>query len=46
MRRYQRLINPDFTAIGHAAALFVGLCCYPLTFHHPLRHHPSTVRGH
>ena len=41
------LINPDFTAIGHAAALVIGLCCYPLTHpHHPLRHHPSTAGGH
>lgn len=40
------IINPDFTAIGHAAALLIGLACYPLTLHHPLRHHPSAAGGH
>ena len=33
--------------LGHAAALVIGLCCYPLTHpHHPLRHHPSSAGGH
>ena len=28
-------INPDFTAIGHLAAVAIGLACYPLTRHRP-----------
>lgn len=27
------VVYADFTAIGHAAALLIGLCCYPLTRH-------------
>lgn len=26
-------LHPDFTAIGHVAAILIGLCCYPLTQH-------------
>lgn len=40
------LLDPDFTAIGHAAALVIGLCCYLLTLSHPPRHHPNVVGGH
>ncbi len=29
------VIHTDFTAIGHAAALLIGLACYPLTRRHP-----------
>lgn len=25
------LLNPTFTAIGHVAAVCIGLCCYPVT---------------
>lgn len=24
------IVKPNFTAIGHFAAIFIGLCCYPL----------------
>lgn len=40
------LIHPDFTAIGHASAVAIGLCCYPLTRNLPVRHHPNAVVGH
>lgn len=36
-------IRPDFTAIGHAAALLIGLACYPLT-RHAVGQQPSAAR--
>lgn len=38
------LLHPDFTAIGHAAAVLIGLACYPLT-RHPAGHyhHPTAA---
>ena len=33
------IIHADFTAVGHAAAVLIGLSCYPITRHHP--HHPT-----
>ncbi|HET9875846.1 MAG TPA: rhomboid-like protein [Mycobacterium sp.] len=32
------VIRADFTAIGHVAAMLIGLACYPLTRWHPLAH--------
>ncbi|MGV0627027.1 rhomboid-like protein [Mycolicibacter minnesotensis] len=39
-------INPNFTVIGHAAALLIGLCCYPVTRQHLPRHDPGPARSH
>lgn len=45
------VIHLDFTAIGHAAAVLIGLCCYPIAHHaaHPPAphggHHPSRTHA-
>lgn len=37
-------LHLDFTAIGHAAAVLIGLCCYPLT-QHPTREADEVQAG-